>query len=191
MKDPTGVTRLCDVPDAMLSAVENLLPETEQAWARADAGKPNRFGVFEGSVQHLVLQYPNDLRDHRSSRFFPQWANWAAAVEPIVTLVGAALKQRLGFPRGASSRIMLARLRPGGEIKRHVDSAPSAAATHKVHVPIRTQPGVEFWVEDEVHFLERGGAFEVNNKILHGGRNASDVERIHLVFDYYGHDLPA
>lgn len=169
----------------MLTELERLLPETETAWAHADASKPNRFAVFEGSVQHLVLQYPKDLRDHRSSSFFEAWADWSEVVQPIIDWIGPSIQSLYGFVGGASSRIMLARLRAGAEIKRHVDGAPSAAMTHKIHVPIHTREGVEFWVRDEVHFLERGSAFEVNNKVLHGGRNTSDSERIHLIFDYY------
>ena len=40
-------------------------------------------------------------------------------------------------------------------------------------------------MEDEVAYLPRGAAYEINNKLLHGGCNRSSIDRIHLIFDYF------
>ncbi len=51
--------------------------------------------------------------------------------------------------------------------------------------PLITHPDVEFWEEDDAYHLRRGHAYEVNNKVLHGGCNPSPIDRVHLIFDYY------
>lgn len=150
-------------------------------WARADATKPNRFGVFEGGTEHIVFQFPLDLRSHLESEYSPLWEPWSSLVSPVIDQVGKSYD----YPRGRTGRVMLAKLRAGREIRKHVDRSPSAAVPHKIHVPILTSPDVEFWEENEVYHLERGWAYEVNNRVLHGGRNPTGHDRVHLIFDYY------
>ena len=63
----------------------------------------------------------------------------------------------------------------------HVDPHPAADVPHKIHVPLKTNPKVEFWEADDAFYLAPGHSYEVNNKIMHGGANRSDEDRIHLV----------
>jgi len=90
-----------------------------------------------------------------------------------------------GYKKGKTARIILAKLYPGSDIGMHVDSYASADVPHKIHIPVQSNPHVRFMEEDSDYYLEPGYAYEVNNKILHGVRNKSAVERIHLIFDYY------
>jgi hypothetical protein len=80
---------------------------------------------------------------------------------------------------------MFAKLYAGCGIALHVDQNPSADIPHKIHIPLVTSPDIEFYEAKSTYHLGEGFAYEVNNKIPHGGMNKSSVDRIHLVFDYY------
>ena len=59
----------------------------------------------------------------------------------------------------------------------------------RIHVPIRTNDQVEFYLwegkEKLVNYLEEGHYYYVDVRAPHAVRNSSDVDRIHLVIDVY------
>jgi len=175
------VRELGPVPEALLEPLDRLLANSRETFLVENAHKPNKFGDFEKSTQHIVFKFPLELDDHTRSKYKPIWEKYRAAVEPIIE----AVTPYYGFSNGQTCRIMLAKLKAGGVIHKHVDGMRSANVPHKIHVPLVTDPEVFFWAEDEAIHLARGTAFEVNNKVLHGGCNKSAVDRIHLIFDYY------
>lgn len=169
------------VPEALLEPLDRRLAAAGDVWARADSEKPNKFAVFRDSAQHMVFQYPDHLSSHLNSHYAPDWAGWESVIAPLV----AHATQAYGYTRGRTARIMLARLNAGGTIGRHVDASASAALPHKIHVPVITDPRVAFLVGDGVYRLERGRAYEVNNRRPHAVRNESPIDRVHLIFDYF------
>ena len=92
--------------------------------------------------------------------------------------------------RAACSRVMLAKLRPGGVIHPHIDANPAAKWPHKIHVPVTTNLGVVSCFGGGEHHFQQGEAVEVNNLGLHWVRNDGDTDRIHLIFEYYDADQP-
>lgn len=87
-------------------------------------------------------------------------------------------------PGGTIIRAMLARLPAGAKILRHIDTDPSFAASHRIHVPLRTNQAVEFTVGETLITTEVGLAFELNNAMPHMVVNAGKTDRVHLIFDY-------
>jgi aspartyl/asparaginyl beta-hydroxylase (cupin superfamily) len=86
---------------------------------------------------------------------------------------------------------MLARMAPGGVIKPHRDANPAAKWPHKIHVPIKTNDKVTFFVDGVGYHFAEGQAVEVSNMAVHAVQNAGDSDRIHLIFEYYDLDQPA
>lgn len=175
------VREIGTVPEALLAPLDELLSKSRDTFLVENAHKPNKFGDFEKGTQHIVFQFPVSLDDHRRSAYKPIWDKYKGAVQPIID----AVTPWYGFENGRTCRIMLAKLLAGKEIVRHVDGMPAAEVPHKIHVPLITHPDVKFYEEDEELHLPRGKAWEVNNKVPHGGRNDSPIDRIHLIFDYY------
>jgi hypothetical protein len=87
-------------------------------------------------------------------------------------------------PGGRILRAMMARLPPGGRIARHKDSHPSFAIAHRIHVPLLTNPDVEFIVGDERVPPRPQFAFELNNHMYHQVANRGTTPRVHFIFDY-------
>jgi hypothetical protein len=176
------------VPGALTASLrDQLRREIEhepRLWEVANAEKPNRYGSVTEPTDHIVFQFPVTTlgeAPHKQSRYYARWEGWEATIAPIIAVATSSY----GYSRGRTSRIMLARLRPGRTIERHIDAGISCEVPHKLHVPLVTHPAVEFWIGNETYHLDLDHVYEVNNCISHGGRNASDVDRIHLIFDYF------
>ena len=175
---PVG-SELLDAVRRKLAAEVSQRPDF---WDVYDDQKPNKYPVFKKTTQHVVFSFPVTFKSAAESRFYPVWnEGWREVIEPLM----AAVTPYYGYSDGRSNRIMLAKLLAGAVIPKHVDEDESSAVPHKIHVPLFTYPEVEFWEADQTYHLDEGRAYEVNNRILHGGQNRSAHDRVHLIFDYF------
>lgn len=172
---------IAPVPTHFLTKIQEKLDNSSQIWELEDAQKPNKFGVFQNSAQHIVFQFPRSLKTHKKSNYRPVWDTWQELITPLVTHIAA----HYGYKQGRTTRIMLAKLLAGRQIGPHIDGARAAKVPHKIHVPIQTNEEIMFVAENKPYHLKRGFAYEVNNRVLHGGINPSNTDRIHLIFDYF------
>jgi len=175
------IRELGAVSDELLAPLDELLVNSRDTFLIENAHKPNKFGDFGKTTLHIIFKFPNDLNDHRKSYYLPIWDKYRAAIEPIMD----SITPWYGYKNGENCRIMLAKLKAGKEISLHVDGQRASDVPHKIHVPLITHPDVKFWEEDESIHLPRGAAYEVNNKVMHGGINGSGIDRVHLIFDYF------
>ena len=177
------VRTLTSIDEHDIAILVNRLQEDGSIWERWDKLKPNRFGVFDGCAQHIVFKYPVSLDDHRHSALFPLWRGWQPIIQPLIDRAVSSY----GYECGSTSRIMLAKLRANSDIPMHIDASNSAKEPHKIHIPLITKKEIvmNFSGNNSQH-LEVGKSYEVNNRIEHGVSNPTDLDRVHLVFDYFG-----
>jgi hypothetical protein len=177
------VRRLGKVDISALQAAVARLPE--EMWDQENASKPNRFAALD-ATRHIVFRFVSSLYDWRTFYERPLWSEWRDLLLPVLT---DATKD-YGYARGEFPRVMLARMAPGGIIHPHKDASPSAKWPHKIHVPLQTNEGVTFFVDDKPFHLAEGEAVEVNNMGKHAVENRGSTDRIHLIFEYYDLDQP-
>ena len=80
--------------------------------------------------------------------------------------------------------VRLMKLASGAIIKQHTDAdLHFEQGEARLHIPIATHPGVEFWVDRERLPLAEGECWYINFNLPHSVRNNSPVDRIHLVVD--------
>jgi hypothetical protein len=175
------IKNLGKLPEKELRAVDQMMQNNAQLWAQADKINPNKFKVFRGNTDHVVFQFPVDRRSHRESQYFPWWGEWKDVLMPLIH----EATHNYRYANGKTCRILLGRLFAGQRCILHVDNTISANIPHKIHIPLQTHPDVQFLIEGCSYFLERGHAYEVNNKLVHGTNNPSPIDRVHLIFDYY------
>ena len=176
------IRELGPVTEDLLAPLDKLLETSRDTFLIENAHKPNKFGDFgKRDTLHIIFQFPVSLGNHRESYYLPIWDKYKDAVQPIID----AVTPYYGYEDGQTCRIMLAKLKAGREIAKHVDGQPASEVPHKIHVPLITHQDVVFWEEDESIHLPRGGAYEVNNKVEHGGANRSPIDRVHLIFDWF------
>lgn len=76
------------------------------------------------------------------------------------------------------------RLGPGASIKKHKDYRLSLDdGIARVHVPVKTSPDVEFYLNDERISMNAGEAWYLNFNLYHSVVNPGGEPRIHLVID--------
>ena len=87
-------------------------------------------------------------------------------------------------PGGMVIRSMAVRLPAGARITPHVDEHESLRLSHRIHLPLVTNPRVRFFIDGVPHRFEPGRAVEVNNQLSHSVMNDGASDRIHFIFDY-------
>ena len=169
---------LGEIQPQAISSLTGKLSESGHLW-ESDATK---FSTDLPAAQHIVFKFPDNYPDsHSPASYRAVWIEWEHLLAPIIATVVENL--RLGALE--TSKIMFTRLNPGGTVPTHVDLNPSSAVPHKIHVPLMTHPKVIFRIEGSPYHLPVGRAYELNNLLPHSVENASDVARVHFIFDCF------
>jgi len=108
------------------------------------------------------------------------WDLLAEAAVPVMhELIGRA------YPAGGTIiRAMAAKLLSRGRINPHFDSHATFRRSHRIHVPITTNPRVRFIIDGRPYRMEVGEAYEINNQKTHSVMNSGSEDRITFIFDY-------
>ncbi|NMW32537.1 aspartyl beta-hydroxylase [Altererythrobacter sp. RZ02] len=162
---------------ALASAVGQL---SEAVWAGQDSCKENDFPVL-GKTRHIVFRFIRHNRDPQDFYSNRIWDIWRPKLLPVMEQVTAGYRHR----ETVYPKVMLARLPAGERIGAHSDGQGSHAYTHKIHVPLISNPDAIFTVGDTAQHLEVGRAYEVNNIVHHSAINRGDEDRIHLIFEHF------
>ena len=128
---------------------------------------------IEGTIDPTVPS-PLDARDAAPSRYAPT---------PLLATCPAIAR----FLEDLKCPVMSARLlslRSGATIKPHRDiELAFERGEARLHIPIFTNPHVQFFVEDERIVMEAGTCWYINANLTHRVANTGDRDRIHLVVD--------
>ena len=161
---------------ALLTAVQDL---GESAWM-AQAYRQASYNVHR-STQSIVLCFI-DL--HRWPRVdVAREVGWEWLGECAVPVMEEIIA-RCYPPGGVVIRAMAVRLPSGARITPHVDEHESLRISHRIHLPLVTNPRVRFFIDGVPHRFESGRAVEVNNQLSHSVMNDGASDRIHFIFDY-------
>ncbi len=80
--------------------------------------------------------------------------------------------------------VRLMRLKAGSVIKRHRDyDLEIEDGEIRLHVPVFTNPDLEFYLNDERVVLNEGECWYLNFNLFHSVNNKGTTDRIHLVID--------
>lgn len=159
------------------SLTDKVLSLDELVWA-ADPRRQTDYDVH-AQTQSIILMFCDGWPDVRVTRA-SGWEMLGAEAEPVM---GQVLRKHY-VAGGKILRAMVTRLAPGRRIARHKDSHPSFSVAHRIHIPLVTNPGVEFIVGPESVPPRAHYAFELNNLMMHQVTNNGDSTRIHFIFDY-------
>ena len=177
MRQPDPITEICDYDIAALRA---LLPAAgDPVWDEMEFRQ--RALRFQNATRSIVFEWLNN--------------DWRPGTEPKVetmtyapaelTAAAYACANTLATHRsGRIAKLMLAELGPRAEIGWHYDQAPALARSHRCHVPILTNDAVRFTVDDKLHVLAPGKAYELDNTRWHAVVNGGAERRVHLICDF-------
>ena len=157
--------------------IENVLAQGAEAW-QAQRYRQQAYEVHH-QTESLVMVFCNGWPDMQVTKE----PSWDALKETAVPLMKDII-DRFYPPGGSVIRAMAAKLKAGGVIAPHRDSHPSFSHSHRIHIPITTNPGVRFMINGRPHKFEVGKAYEINNQRNHSVMNSGSEDRITFIFDY-------
>jgi quercetin dioxygenase-like cupin family protein len=156
----------------IIRVIEGIDRET---WAESQ--REIRYAVH-ADTQSLKLMHDRDFR-HVYPTTWPLFDTFKDAISPILDII----EEHFG-PDGEVIRIVLAKLKAGGVIPPHSDAQYSLRHCHRLHIPIVTNPAVDFFVGGEKKNMGVGEMWEINNSTTHTVENHSSLDRIHLIIDW-------
>ena len=158
---------------------ERILAQERDAWYEQEL-RQNEYDVHR-YTESIVLVFTDGAG----------WPNIEVAKQPgwerLVEVAMPLMHGIIGdcYPGGGTIiRAMAAKLLVGGKIKPHRDAHPSFHYSHRIHVPITTNPRVRFMIDGRPYRLEVGQAYEINNQRVHSVMNKGAEDRITFIFDY-------
>lgn len=180
MRRRLAAERLFDWPlDALLAAMPD---EKDPVWD-ADSSRQERFRTHRTtrSIRFIWLEklVPGAV---------PEVIGTApAALRDAALACGTAIADHYG---GTILRLLLAEMAPGASIPPHVDSGVLLTLSHRCHLPVITNPGVRFEVDDAAYYFGPGEVWEFDNLRLHGVVNQSEARRVHLICNILPPSIP-
>jgi mannose-6-phosphate isomerase-like protein (cupin superfamily) len=111
----------------------------------------------------------------------------AGPMRPTPNLARAPYIQEVMGALGAVwGRSRLMGLGPGAEVPAHVDTNYYWQTHHRIHIPVITNPAVEFTCDGETVHMEAGECWVFDTFRRHAVRNGGSEQRVHLVLDTAG-----
>lgn len=105
---------------------------------------------------------------------------WKACLLPTLSPILADF-----YGGGEIIRMCLADLLPYSKVLEHKDDTEEVLLhTHRIHLPIISNPDVDFIIEQTKFHLDIGNLYEFSNQQYHRVENRSSLNRVHLIFDY-------
>ncbi len=177
------INSLFTVIPATFSRIKDKVASLDKEWD-INTFRQDTFYVHS-ETKSIVFKFQSMVEPVKNIDTYTEWNEWKDLLEPIMQ---QAAKTITGDDGGIVVKAMLAMIPAGCSIAPHMDAHWTFDRAHRVHLPIITNDMVDFTIGGDVHHLEEGAVYEINNKLQHSVKNRSDVDRVHLIFDYVSRD---
>lgn len=126
-------------------------------------------------TEEEVLKHFSEYDQHECINY-PAWRELPEARPLVMALMAYVGGTRLG-------RVMINRIKPGGQIFPHRDTPVHAEYWSRHHICLQASPGVVFECEGEKVFMAPGETWYFDNSLMHSVVNNSNTDRISMVVD--------
>lgn len=132
---------------------------------------------------------------HRLTNSFPiVWNSWDSVQKILnvelfnqdrflLNLLNPILEFLSKKYEGTVVNCLFALLPSGANITPHKDASLNLLLVNRIHIPIKTNLGVIFYIEGKKYQFSQGHCFELSNDRFHSVENSSNQDRIHLIID--------
>lgn len=175
--------KVCDInTDSLLEKISKYTDNEWDAWTR-------RRGGYHEYSRSIPLKWTNNITWYDAKEtnafnnvsYFSDYYQFGNELDDINNLL-----DQIEGP-GKLVNALFIRLYKGCYIKEHVDNPRGNdtifTKTRRYHIPIVTHPQVKMVCKGTPYHCETGGIYELLNTEMHGVRNNSPIDRIHLVID--------
>ena len=138
-------------------------------------------GLNHGSVQDIVLRFQPVQGMHPMLKYFDgiECVDYFPQVYLPYTM--KAIKDFAGDR--TIGKALVAKLKPQGEIVKHIDEGLYCRVHDRFHMVVKTNPSVCFECDGTYQHMKEGEIWQFDNKSTHSVVNAGDESRIHLIVD--------
>lgn len=181
MKLDTDYFKITEVPDSLVTNILSIIEEKD--WYENDFRKT--IGPALQTCNSIPIVHntncANKAMDNsaiRDLKKFPAYDKFYPVLKPVLDI----LRNYYDFRQYAA---FIARLAPKSKIEMHYENWNFLSKCHRIHLPLVTNPLVQYIIEDNSYYWKRGNLYEFDNMRKHGVINNSDEYRIHLVINLY------
>lgn len=103
--------------------------------------------------------------------------------EKMWDLIYPIIKDVEEFVGGKVGKTLFILLPKGKEVEPHADGGDYLDVVRRFHIPIFTNPDVNFKINEETINMKVGECWEINNNHEHSVYNKGETDRVHLLFD--------
>jgi hypothetical protein len=168
MKLPGSLFRVLKVDVSELQKEVNEL--THEQWIEWEL-RQNKY-----KVHSATLSYPFYFTEYgEPSKSYNLDTKLWQLTKPIISEVEELYNRKAEIS-------LLAKLLPFRNITPHTDGG-LFTSTHRIHIPIVTDPRVLFIIDGKKYHMECGYAYEMNNLVEHSVVNPTNIGRVHLMVD--------
>jgi hypothetical protein len=137
-------------------------------------------GYYEGEWSGVALRSVGGV----AGRLYPDPAASEPFADTPVLARCSHIQSVLASFKCAMESVRLLKLSVGSRIREHKDHKLSLEdGVVRIHVPIVTDPRVEFFVDSRRLVMNEGECWYINFNLPHRVYNRSDADRVHLVMD--------
>ena len=165
-----NVAKKCN-SNAILEII-NSVPDSQ--W-KSDTEKRDS-NKTHGTTRALFLKYKNQNYEKTDVTLLQK-------LKPYLDEIISQVKEFYGYQNLQLTRMIVTELPKGSIIPEHVDEGEMLSTNHRVHIPLLSDPAVKFMLDHQDHYLEPGNGYEINNQLVHGVRNESNIDRLHMIID--------
>ena len=169
--------------DALAERVSRITPEEWDKWKQRQRGVHEQARAVPFQWCHNIFDYdPNKDDEFNEIKVFRHYEAYKEEIDRIY----AYLDEIEGPAKMVTG--ILVNLPSGAKIPEHIDKPDFKIFQHtkRYHIPLITHPDVQFTHSGETWYLEKGKIYELNNIMgVHGVKNASPIDRIHILTDRY------
>lgn len=160
-----------------VSAIQRQLhSEPDESWSKSIAKKKGN--EVHRDAKHISLINDMDGRHYRGS-IYPKFVEYEPLVMPVLKHAHRQLGEHTWLVR-----LQFAWTGPSYSIFPHRDTATTLLHAHRVHVPIASNPSVEFICGDESLVMGEGEIWCFDNSRTHAVHNRGTTPRIHMIADF-------
>jgi hypothetical protein len=135
---------------------------------------------YQGNWEVLSLRSPGGA----SSTIIPDIINGSVFMDTPLMDTCPSIKKITEDLLCPIMAVRLLNLKSGAKIKPHKDNELAfEKGGARIHIPVFTNQGVEFYVEDNLVKMNEGACWYINANLKHSVVNNGKSDRIHLVID--------
>ena len=136
------------------------------------------------NTQSIILRYFDEYQSRAQQDWKKRIVN--KPLQPLYELIIneflAELKKHYEF---TEYMVFFAKLLPYSTVGFHIDSGRFLESCNRIHIPLKTNKDVFYIIENVEYNWTVGNIYEFDNTRVHGVKNNSGEERIHLMFNLY------